>query len=90
MPKLITRARALAMCGEDAVNKVDEEPCDFTGRLMPQGEDLIEFNASVPCVDNNGIKCHVSAYYYLTQEELDNCGDDLGNADWEIAGYEVV
>ena len=74
----LTRNQAIAIVGIDAVTKVDHENCDFTNRVQPDGEDGIEFSASVAC----GGGAVLVAYYYLTQEDIDAAGDDLSNCDW--------
>lgn len=82
----LTRDQAIAIVGIDAVNTVDHENCDYTNRVQTDGDDGIEFSASVACADG----AVLIAYYYLTQNDIDNAGDDLSNCDWQIAGYEIV
>lgn len=86
----LTREQAVAIVGEQAVAKVDAANCDFTNCLMDDNDDRVEFSASVLCEDQAGDVVALVAYYYPTQGELDAAGDDLGNVDWQIAGYEVV
>jgi hypothetical protein len=86
----LTRDQAVEIVGEAAVAKVEATNCDFTNRLMPNCDDIVEFAAAVRCEDNDGMECTLIAYYYPTQEELDDAGDDLGNVPWEIEGYEVI
>jgi len=86
----LTREQAVAIVGEAAAAKVDAGNCDFTNRLMDDNDDRVEFSASVRCEDKDGTECTVIAYYYPTQQELDDAGDDLSNVSWEIEGYEVV
>jgi hypothetical protein len=75
--------------GEQAVYKVDGENCQPTGRLMADNDDRVEFAASVRCEDADGEDVTLTAYYYPTQDELDDAGDDLSNVRWEIVGYEI-
>lgn len=90
----LTREQAVAIVGEAAVDQAEAKGCEPTGRVGynggTQGDDLIEWAAGVSCKDTNGFACVVRAYYYTTQEEIDEAGDDLSNVDWQIAGYEVV
>ncbi len=86
----LTRAQAVAIVGEAAIAKVDVTDCDYTNRLMDDCDDRVEFSAAVHCEDADGRRCTVIAYYYPTQQELDDAGDDLGAVDWQIAGYEVI
>lgn len=86
----LTREQAVAQVGEQAVYKVERENCQPTNRLMPDNDDRVEFSASVRCEDADGEGATLTAYYYPTQEELDNAGDDLSNVHWEIVGYEIA
>lgn len=90
----LTRAEAVAIVGEEAVDKAEAANCEPTNRVgyngAIQGDELIEWSGSASAEDKNGIACTVTAYYYTTQEEVDAAGDDLSNVAWEIAGYEVV
>lgn len=86
----MTREQAVAAVGEQAVAAVEAENCDFTGALMDECDPCVEFAASVGCEDKDGNRVTLSAYYYPTQAELDDVGDDLSNIDWQIVRYEVV
>lgn len=86
----LTRGQAIAIVGTQAVNAVESANCDSTNRLIDWGNDRVEFAASVPTVDQNGMRCTLLCYYYPTQQQLDDAGDDLGNVDWVIYGYDVV
>lgn len=82
----LTRNQAINICGIDAVNRLDSINCDFTNRAQTDGDNAVEFSASINCTDNNGT---LIAYYYQDQDDIDNT-DDLGSLDWEINGYEVI
>ena len=81
----LTRLQAIEKIGIDAVEAVDRENCDFTGRVQTDGDEGIEFSSSIE-VDGDIL----IAYFYQTQDDLDAAGDDLSNCNWEIAGYEIV
>lgn len=85
----MTREEAVALVGEKAVLAAESKNCEPTGRLQTDGDDSVEFSASVDCNDAEGCSCVITVYYYPTQEQLDNAGDDLSNVAWVIAGYEV-
>jgi hypothetical protein len=84
----LSRQDAINQAGLVAVEKVESENCEPTNRVgyngAVQGDDLIEWSASVP-VDGG----RLNAYYYTTQDEIDEAGDDLSNVDWVIHGYEI-
>ena len=86
----LSRDQAVAIVGEESVAKVERENCEASSRLMPDHDDRVEFVASIWCQDSDGEKCSLRAYYYPTQQELDDTGDDLSNVNWEIEGYEVI
>lgn len=85
----LTKDQAIAIVGEAAVAAVEKENCDFTNRLQCDGDDRVEFAASVACKDADGNDATLIAYYYQTQDALDSAGDDLSNIDWTIYGYEI-
>ena len=85
----LTRAQAAVLVGEDAINRVEAENCEFTNRLMPWGfEDEVEFSASVRCTDIGGSECTLTAYYYQDRIAVDEA-EELGHLDWDIHGYEI-
>lgn len=85
----LTREQAVAQVGETAVIYAESANCEPTGRLQTDGDDRVEFSASVRCEDASGDDVVLTVYYYPTQEQLDIAGDDLGNVKWVIDGYEV-
>ncbi len=85
----MTREQAVAAVGEDAVNNVERENCDFTNRVQYDGDTRVEFAASVRCEDTEGNAVTLLAYYYQEQSDV-NAVDSPDELKWEIEGYEVV
>lgn len=89
----LTREQAVAQVGEAAVAKVDMESCDFTNRVgyngSVQGDDEVEFSASIACEDKDGYEVSLVVYYYQDAVNVD-ATDDLGSLDWKIEGYEII
>lgn len=85
----MTREQAVAAVGEDAVNNVERENCDFTNRVQCDGDTRVEFAASVRCDDTEGNAVTLRAYYYQEQADV-NAVDSLDELEWEIEGYDVV
>ena len=67
----LSREQAVKMVGEKMVDAVESENCDFTGRLQTDGDESIEFSASVRGEDLFREECILVAYYYQDQEDLD-------------------
>lgn len=90
----LTREQAVAIVGEAAVSKAEATNCEPTNRVgyngACQGDAEIEWSGSASVEDKDGTDCTVTAYYYTSQEEINEAGDDLSNVNWTIAGYEVV
>jgi len=84
----LSREQAIELAGIEAVEKVENENCDFTNRLQTDGDDSVEFAASVKFTDAEGVKRTLTAYYYQDQEAVD-ATEDLSNLNWEIEGYEI-
>lgn len=86
----LTRAQVIEIVGLELVEELERENCDFTNRLQTDGDDAVEFSASVVFVDNEGNNRTLTAYYYQDPEDLEELEDgDLGSLNWEIEGYEI-
>lgn len=85
----MTQAQAIEVAGDAIVKKLDAKNCEMTGRLQTDGDDAVEFSAAVTFTHPNDGECVLVAYYYQSPEDLKNAGDDLGNCDWVLSGYEV-
>ena len=89
----LTREQAIEQVGEAAVTKVDSENCDFTNRVgfngSVQGDDEVEFAASVVCEDTGGCEVSLVAYYYQDAEDVD-AAEGIDQLDWEVEGYEII
>lgn len=88
----LTRDQAIEIVGADAVAKVDQENCDFTNRVgyngSCQGDNEVEFSASVRAEDRDGNDVLLIAYYYHDAEAVD--GNELDCLELKIRGYEVI
>jgi hypothetical protein len=88
--KLLSRKEAVAQAGIAAVEKLDNQNCEPTGRMMGDHSDLVEYSSSVKVgieQDGGTFVFILTAYYYPTRDELEAAGDDLGNLNWSIEGY---
>lgn len=85
----MTRNEVIEEVGEQALNAVEAESCDFTNRVMGDHEDAIEFAASVRTENKDGEEVTLVAYYYPTTAEIESAGEDLSNVNWVIYGYEI-
>lgn len=86
----LTRSQVVSAVGEDAVKRVEAENCDFTNRLQCDGDERVEFSATVGATDAEGNSVRLVAFYYQTQAALAAAGDDLSSCDWTVEGYDVV
>lgn len=84
----LTRAQAVSLVGEDAIAKLDNEDCDYTGRLLPDHDDRYEFSATVNAEDADGYSVVVTAIYYQAKDDVDEL-EDLGGLDWDVAYYQI-
>jgi len=88
----LNREEAIKRAGLEKVVEVEEMNCDITNRVQTDGDDSVEFAASVNFTDNEGTSRVLTAYYYQYQEDIDQSIEDFGSydgLDWEIEGYEV-
>jgi hypothetical protein len=84
----LSREEAVERTSEILVDIVDTETADFTNRVQTDGDDSVEFSASITFEDADGNEGILTAYYYQSQADIDSV-DDLGMLDWEVSGYEV-
>ena len=83
----LTREQAIQAVGLEIVEKVEHENCDFSGSLQTDGDEAVEFTASIAFKNSDGDDCHLVAYYYQMAEDLK--ARELDDLDWEIEGYEI-
>jgi len=93
MSKKMTRAEAVALVGEKAVDQVESKNCEPTNRVgfngACQGDSSTEWSASVPCSvgEDEG---HLIAVYYTTPEQdeaMGAAGGDGSAINWTIDHY---
>ena len=84
----MTREQAIAECGSGIVEMLDKENCDFTNRLQTDGDDRVEFSASIRLPKDHEYYSLI-AYYYQESEDLQGV-NDLSDLDWKVAGYELA
>lgn len=89
----MTRDEAVAAVGLEAVDAVERENCEPTSRAQTDGDDRIEWAASVDVTGPGGLPARLTAYYYTSPDELiDEDGnplEDLSSVDWVVDGYDV-
>lgn len=82
----MNRDELVTRFGEEIVNKLDNERCDFTNRVM--NDETVEFKASVKTETEDGLPVTLSAYYYQKTADVDAV-ENLDELNWEIDHYEV-
>ncbi|HQU89738.1 MAG TPA: hypothetical protein PK620_13390 [Denitromonas sp.] len=93
----MTREQAAEIVGVEAVDNVERQNCEPTGRVgfngACQDDELCEWSASVICTDKDGNACCLTAYYYTSNDEDAIMAEHDGDGsyiDWEIDHYAVV
>lgn len=74
-----TEARELA--GNEAVDNVLKENCEFTSRVIDDCYNVLEMSASVDFVDKDG-EDHILTILYLIDKTEAMKTDDLGDLDY--------
>ena len=85
----IKEEQAIKIVGEEAVEKLKSINCDFTGRLIDDCYNVVEMSASIDCKHEDGNDCLLTILYLINKDDLDNCGDDLGNLDYSDYTFEI-
>lgn len=85
----LTREQAIQAVGAELVEKLDSVNCDFTGRQQTDGDDTVEFSASIQVPENDERYTTLIAYYYQPSQDIEDV-EDLSNLRWTVAGYELI
>ena len=88
----LNREQAVSLIGIAAVNVVESKNCEPTSRLQTDGDDDTEWSASVTIICADGLPGSLTAYYYLTPEQMQQMSDADGDGsavDWKIHGYDI-
>ena len=86
----LSRDHVVALFGEEVIAKLDAEPCEPTSRLQTDGDDSVEYSATIRVKHED--YTYVTAYYYTTPEQeqrMADCDGDGSVIDWEIEGYDI-
>jgi hypothetical protein len=84
----LSREQAIHAIGIELVDKVDAANCEPTNRVQTDGDDGVEFAASVETGDGEYGRMSLTAYYYQSAADLRGV-PDLSNLNWTVAGYEL-
>lgn len=82
----MNRDELVTRFGEEIVNKLDNERCDFTNRVM--NDETVEFKASVKTETEDGLPVTLSAYYYQNAADV-NAVEELDALTWKIDHYSI-
>jgi hypothetical protein len=82
----LTREQAIQAVGIELVNKVDGMNCEPTNRVQTDGDNSVEYSASVETGNDEYGHMTLTAYYYQSPADLDGV-EDLSNLEWTVASY---
>jgi len=84
-----TREQAIEHVGFDSVDQVERLNCEPTDRQQTDGDESVEFSASLLAMTiPDGLNCRLTVYYYQDPEILRQI-EDLGSLNWEPNGYSI-
>lgn len=86
----LTREQAIEAVGEEVMAQLDMEECFPTDRVQPDGDDSIEYRATIRVSGNEFVE-RISAYFYLDPETVENSEPSMFDVNWDkaFAGYEI-
>lgn len=84
----LTREQAIEEAGLAPVLELDKENVEFTNRVQCDGDDSVEFSASVSFLDADGDAMTLTAYFYQSSEGVERC-ENLDELEWVVEGYEI-
>lgn len=82
----ITRAQAIEIVGESAIDAAANVNCEQTGRITNDG--TVEFASRLETKDKDGDAVTLIAYFYQAADDIDRV-EDLSDLDWSIDSYEI-
>jgi hypothetical protein len=85
----MTREQAIQVVGAELVNMLDSVDCEPTNSLPTDGDDSVEYAASVGTGNDEYGHMTLTAYYYQSPEDLEDV-EDLSNLEWTVAGYDLT
>lgn len=88
----LSREEVVEILGEEAVNKVESENCDFTNAVSAELDcnNEVEFSATytIKQEDPEWGFISITAYYYQDKDVVAET-EDLGNLDWEVRHFTI-
>lgn len=78
----INEDEARKLVGDEAVDKVLAENCDFTGRVIDDVYEVVEMSASVNFIDDNGDDRVLTVLYLINSNEQLNEMDTFDYSDY--------
>jgi hypothetical protein len=84
----IPEAEARKVAGNEAVDSVLDENCDFTGRVIDDCFGVTEMSASVDIEIADGDECTLTVLYLVDSDSL-SATDDLGDLDYSNYSFEI-
>jgi len=89
-----TRDQAVEIVGINAIQELEALTFTPTSRIQDSGDDTTDDGASLDAVTiPDGLACVVSAFCYLTPDQVQTMYDrdgDGSDIDWAIEGYEIA
>lgn len=85
----MTREQAIQAVGVELVDKLDATTCDYTNRVQTDGDDSVEFSASIQTGSEEYGRMTLTAYYYQSPQDLEGV-EDLSDLKWTVEGYELA
>lgn len=83
----MTRDEAIKTVGIESVDAVENLGCDYSGLLLPDGDERVEFIATLRLPEESEFET-ITAVYYQDNADV-AAAEDLDNLDWEIATYRL-
>lgn len=85
-----TKTQAVEIVGSKVVEEVEALNCEPTGRVIypafePEHEGMQEFSATLSLEDGG----RITAYYYQSDEDLEEYNDDISMLVWEVEHFEI-
>jgi hypothetical protein len=84
----LTREQLVEIVGEENVAALERLDCEPTNRLQCDGDQDVEFAASLRCRDKQGDECRIVAYYYQPAEAVKDA-ETFDRLEWKIHGYAI-
>lgn len=86
----INESQAIELVGQDIVDRIKSQSCDFTNRIIDDCYNVVEMSASIDLTPDDYGDRRLVIYYLIDKDDLDNSDGDLSNLNFDNYTFEII